>query len=156
MRRNRTETRDPGAAATATLPEVGPGFMDAVDPDPLVEEMVQRLRTGLSGMVALDEWGRPVAWRNVVRLALGPTLSRLRDAEADLAMLRELAQRSEEETAGEPQEPADAHRRENPTAQHLHRVIDLTHGVANPRVDTRSALGERSLSGSPAAHDRES
>jgi hypothetical protein len=57
---------------------------DESDPDPLIEEMVERLRTGLSSLTAIDEWGRPIAWRNVVRLALGPLSNRLRDTEQAL------------------------------------------------------------------------
>jgi hypothetical protein len=58
-----------------------PALRAEVDPDPLVEEMTARLREGLSSLVAVDEWGRELAWRNVVRMALGPLGGRLRDAE---------------------------------------------------------------------------
>lgn len=87
MRRARHELKDPGRSATQELPKVEPALRDEPDLDPLVEEMVERLRANLSGLVALDEWGRPVAWRNVVRLAVGPTLARLRDAETSLALV---------------------------------------------------------------------
>lgn len=54
---------------------------DEVDSDPFIEEMVARLRDGLSSLHAVDEWGRPLAWRNVVRLAVGPMVSALRDSQ---------------------------------------------------------------------------
>jgi hypothetical protein len=54
--------------------------------------MVERLRSSLSGLVALDEYGRPVARRVVVRVAPGPTLSQLRDAETSLACCRHVQQ----------------------------------------------------------------
>ena len=87
MRKGR-ESKDPDRSVTSWLPEVDPSYREDVDPDPLVEAMVERLRSSLSGLVALDEYGRPVAWRAVVRVALGPTLSRLRDAETSLALLQ--------------------------------------------------------------------
>jgi hypothetical protein len=67
-------------------PDVDPLLRNEIDPDPLIEEMVNRLREGLSNMHAVDEWGRPLAWRNVVRLALGPLASRLRDTEQALEL----------------------------------------------------------------------
>lgn len=59
-----------------------------VDPDPFIEEMVASLRDKLSTLEAYDEWGRPLAWRNVVRLAVGPVAGQLRDTQtaADLAV----------------------------------------------------------------------
>lgn len=69
-----------------TTPEPDPALRNEVDPDPLIEEMVGRLRDGLSSLVAVDEWGRPLAWRNVVRLALGSTASRLRDTQQALEL----------------------------------------------------------------------
>ncbi len=91
MRKGR-EPKDPAWPATSWLPEVDASYRDDVDPDPLVEAMVERLRSSLSGLVALDEYGRPVAWRVVVRVALGPTLSQLRDAETSLALLQHVQQ----------------------------------------------------------------
>lgn len=87
MRRSR-EVKEPDRSATSWLPEVDEVYRDAVDPDPLVEAMVERLRCSLSGLVALDEYGRPVPWRNVVRVALGPTLGQLRDVETSLALMQ--------------------------------------------------------------------
>lgn len=86
MRRAQHQLRDPAAPATTHLPEVDPALRDEPDPDPLVEAMVQRLRENLSALVALDEWGRPVPWRSVVRVALGPTLADLRDAQTAAAL----------------------------------------------------------------------
>jgi hypothetical protein len=90
--RKARETKDTDRTVTSWLPEVDPCFRNAVDPDPLVEAMVERLRSSLAGLVALDEYGRPVAWRVVVRVALGPTLSQLRDAETSLALLQHVQQ----------------------------------------------------------------
>lgn len=87
MWRARQAAKDPARPVTSFLPDVDPDFRDEPDPDPVVEAMVERLRMHLSGMVALDEYNRPVAWRNVVRLALGPSLARLQadaDSYADL------------------------------------------------------------------------
>ena len=67
--------------AAPSRPQGDPAMRAEVDPDPLVEEMTARLREGLSSLVAVDEWGRELAWRNVVRMALGPLGSRLRDAQ---------------------------------------------------------------------------
>jgi hypothetical protein len=51
------------------------------DPDPLIEAAAQRLREQLSALTATDEWGRPVPWRHVARIALGPLVTpRVRDA----------------------------------------------------------------------------
>ena len=65
-----------------TLPDFDPRLRETVDDDPLVEEMVERLRRGLGGLLAVDPWGRPTAWRDVVRTALGPALAELRTARA--------------------------------------------------------------------------
>ena len=54
---------------------------DEHDPDPLVEEATQRLRDRLNALEAVDEWGRPVPWRHVARIALGSLATpRVRDA----------------------------------------------------------------------------
>lgn len=82
------QEKDPATPVISVLPEVDPALRDTADPDPIVEEMVQRLRTTLQGMVALDEFGRAVPWRQVVRLALGPSLDRLRtEAEGQVIVL---------------------------------------------------------------------
>lgn len=90
MRRSHVQTKDPAAPVTAALPEVAPWLRDSADEDLVVEEMVQRLRGALSGMVALDEYGRPVPWRSVVRVALGPRLAWIHDAETSLASLQQV------------------------------------------------------------------
>lgn len=82
---------------------------DEADPDPLVEQMVDRLRAGLGSLAATDEFGRQLAWRNVVRLAVGPSLPCLRDAET--AALLWDAVTEHEPPAAEPvsvSTPADA------------------------------------------------
>lgn len=54
---------------------------DERDPDPLVEEATQRLRDRLQSLEAVDEWGRPLPWRHVARIALGSLVTpRVRDA----------------------------------------------------------------------------
>lgn len=95
-------------ATTKQQPEVlvahqdsDPAMRDEVDPDPLIEEMVERLRSGLGSLVAFDEWGRPVAWRQVVRIAAGPTLAALRDAQTAVALGR-ATQQAEPTAAPEP------------------------------------------------------
>lgn len=105
MRRARQVSRDPATPATSWLPEVDASLRDDVDPDPLVEQMVERLRTHLSGLVALDEYDRPVAWRHVVRLALGPTLGQLRDAEASIALLEHVSQPPADDVPAQPAAP---------------------------------------------------
>jgi hypothetical protein len=51
------------------------------DVDPFVEEAADRLRRELADLQAFDTWGRPVPWRQVARIALGPLVSpRVRDA----------------------------------------------------------------------------
>ncbi len=80
--RRKTEVIEPPVRPAA--PEADPRLRNEMDPDPLIEEMVARLREGLGTLIAIDEWGRPLAWRNVVRLALGPLASRLRDTEQAL------------------------------------------------------------------------
>lgn len=67
-------------ATTAPQAEVDPQLRDEVDLDPVVEEMAERLRSQLGSLSATDEFGRSLAWRKVVRIALGPELTRLRDA----------------------------------------------------------------------------
>jgi hypothetical protein len=78
----KTEVVEP--TVRVEMPEGDPLLRNEVDPDPLIEEMVGRLREGLGTLVAIDEWGRPLAWRNVVRLALGPLAGKLRDTEQAL------------------------------------------------------------------------
>ena len=51
------------------------------DVDPVVEEATERLRAALTSLDARDEWGRPIAWRQVARIAIGPLLAQLRDAQ---------------------------------------------------------------------------
>lgn len=74
------------SAAPQARPETASPQRDEIDPDPLIEQMVQRLRAELGSLSATDEWGRPLAWRAVVRLALGPTLGQLRDAQTAAAL----------------------------------------------------------------------
>jgi hypothetical protein len=108
----------------AEVPATDPFLRDEVDPDPLIEEMVARLRDGLSNLHAVDEWGRPLAWRNVVRLALGPMAGRLRDTEQALELAvsmipvnEEAAERRVEERRVEERrsEPAEAAASVEPT-----------------------------------------
>jgi hypothetical protein len=73
-------------AVRVEMPAEDPLLRNEIDPDPLIEEMVARLRSGLTTLHAVDEWGRPLAWRNVVRLALGPLAGRLRDTEQALEL----------------------------------------------------------------------
>ena len=63
------------------LRDVVPELRDEPDLDPVVEAAAQRLREKLGSLDAVDEWGRPLAWRQVARIALGDLASpRVRDA----------------------------------------------------------------------------
>lgn len=50
--------------------EVNDSLRDEPDPDPTVEAMTARLRRVFPNSLGVDEWGRPVAYRHVVRTAL--------------------------------------------------------------------------------------
>ena len=71
------------------MPDSDPLLRNEVDPDPLIEEMVGRLREGLGTLVAIDEWGRPLAWRNVVRRIV--KASHTVDADARMPAARAIA-----------------------------------------------------------------
>ena len=79
-------TTRPFRPVTLDLPDFDPRLRAVADDDPLVEEMVERLRRGVGGMVAVDQWGRPLAWRDVVRTAMGTALAELRDARTARAL----------------------------------------------------------------------
>ena len=66
---------------------------DERDPDDLVEEATARLRDTLITLDARDEWGRAIAWRQVVRIALAPMLAELRDARTISRLTAMLEQR---------------------------------------------------------------
>ena len=70
------EVRQPGLSPVG-LAEL----RDQVDPDPLVEQATDRLRAALTSLDARDEWGRQLAWRQIARIAVGPLLTELRDAQ---------------------------------------------------------------------------
>lgn len=89
-------------------PEVDPALRDEVDPDPLIEEMVQRLRDNLSSLAAVDEWGRAMSWRNVVRLAVGPSAQRFRDAQTAAELAVALADVPAPAVVSAPSAPASA------------------------------------------------
>ncbi|MFP5219084.1 MAG: hypothetical protein ACLGIG_05015 [Actinomycetes bacterium] len=102
-------------AVTLELPDFDPRLRERRDDDPVVEEMVERLRRGLGGLVAVDPWGRPIAWRDVVRTALGTALFELRDARAAAALAQAVEARS---TVGSPNlEPFERELRDGPSAQ---------------------------------------
>lgn len=151
MRRARQESKGAVRPATASLPPVDPELREARDPDPLVEDMVERLRGGLSGLVALDEWGRPVAWRNVVRLALGPTLERLRDAQTGVALAEAVIDVRDERAQASPFPSAleDGYAQPEPSS------ASSPHGDPQ-RVGGDSSRPGGTLAPSSFAHDRES
>ncbi len=67
---------------------------DEPDPDPVVEAAAQRLRDQLSSMEPVDSWGRPVAWRQVARIALGDLATpRVRDVLTSDVLAGEVAKR---------------------------------------------------------------
>jgi len=91
LRRTTTAT-DVAATAPAASAPAATGDIDVAlaqlehlrdepDPDPLVEEAAERLRGALVSLDARDEWGRRLAWRQVARIALGPVVTELRDAQ---------------------------------------------------------------------------
>ena len=57
-------------APSATPPVTDPVLRDQGDSDPLVEALTERLRRQFPASLSYDEWGRPVAYRHVVRAAL--------------------------------------------------------------------------------------
>lgn len=65
---------------------------DQVDPDPLVEQATDRLRTALTSLDARDEWGRQLAWRQIARIAIGPLLTELRDSQTAARLTEATAQ----------------------------------------------------------------
>jgi hypothetical protein len=81
------------------VPMSDPALRDEWDADPLVEQAVGRLREGLGGLAAVDEWGRPLAWRSVVRIAIGPLLGAMRDAQTSLVLADALADGDDEQPA---------------------------------------------------------
>lgn len=81
-------------APSPPVAEPDPRLRDEPDADPLVEEMTARLRAGLGSLEATDQYGRPMAWRNVVRLAVGPALTRLRDADTAAVLWDAVAEQS--------------------------------------------------------------
>lgn len=93
-----TDTRTGGDAELDAL--AWAALRDEVDSDPLVEDAVQRLRAALTSMEARDEWGRPLAWRHVARIVLGPLLTQLRDSQTTTVLL--------DATRPAPEEPAPA------------------------------------------------
>jgi hypothetical protein len=93
----KTTEAEPETAPFPADPELA--LRDEPDPDPLIEEMTERLRAGLGSLIAVDEWGRTLAWRNVVRLAVGPLSGRLRDAETAAVIATSLAPEEPEPAA---------------------------------------------------------
>lgn len=70
---NVLRTRRSDAAPSIVVPDEDPAMAhlrDESDPDPLVEALTARLRKQFPGSLSRDEWGRPVAYRHVVRAAL--------------------------------------------------------------------------------------
>ncbi len=92
-----------------TLPDFDPRLRAQGDEDPIVEEMVERLRRGLGGMVAVDGWGRPLSWRDVVRTALGTSLMELRDARTARALAAAVEERLSVRPSGVEPLPAPKH-----------------------------------------------
>ena len=80
MFRRHDHTQEPALIGSGHT-EPDPELRDQVDPDPLVEEATARLREQLLALDAVDTWGRPLAWRQVARIALGSLATpRVRDA----------------------------------------------------------------------------
>ena len=92
MFRNRNDEEAQVVDLTTSAIESDPALRDEVDPDPVVEEAVQRLRNEVSRMVAFDSWGRPLAWRHIVRIAVGPMIGDLRDSQTAARIGQALAE----------------------------------------------------------------
>lgn len=91
MFRSHSLTSEPPTEPSALTADTGPTLRDQVDPDPVVEEAVQRLRSQVSNLEARDEWGRPLAWRQVARIVLGPLIADLRDSQTSAQIALALA-----------------------------------------------------------------
>jgi hypothetical protein len=92
LRRTMTDARsaaNPGPAPQSVpRPPAGAAELRGqVDPDPLVEQATDRLRDALTTLDAHDEWGRQLAWRQVARIAIGPLLTELRDAQTAVRLM---------------------------------------------------------------------
>jgi hypothetical protein len=108
---NRGEQQPAPAGNTPNAPELDVDqrrLRDETDPDPLVEQAAERLRQALHTLEARDEWGRPLAWRQVARIALGPILTQLRDAETAMRLKDAVAPATATEGGTERAEPAAA------------------------------------------------
>lgn len=96
---NVLRARRPDDASTLAVPEEDPAtahLRDEADPDPLVEALTARLRKQFPTSLSSDEWGRPVAYRHVVRAALSALPPHI---------TRELAERLGEHDEPAPVEP---------------------------------------------------
>jgi hypothetical protein len=132
--------RKPVDVEAVLRPEVSdadPLLRNEIDPDPLIEEMVARLRDGLSAMDAVDEWGRPMAWRNVVRLALGPLASKLRDTEQALELAVSMIPPAEEEERRVEDRRSEDRRADSPEV--VEEPVAVAEPVAAPQEDLPTA-----------------
>jgi hypothetical protein len=91
MFRSHSDTPEVSTEQAAGTAAADPALRDQVDPDPVVEEAVQRLRSHVSSLEARDEWGRLLAWRQVARIALGPLIADLRDSQTAARLADALA-----------------------------------------------------------------
>jgi hypothetical protein len=93
LRRSAPVERARVAEPTPRRPDEGLALIDIAalrdepDPDPLVEQAVDRMRSALASLEAYDEWGRALAWRQVARIALGPLVTELRDSQTTARLL---------------------------------------------------------------------
>ncbi|HEU5034247.1 MAG TPA: hypothetical protein VFT62_05750 [Mycobacteriales bacterium] len=101
---NRGEQQPAAASTKPGSPELGVDdrrLRDETDPDPLVEQAAERLRQALHTLEARDEWGRALAWRQVARIALGPILTQLRDAETAMRLKDAVAPAADADASGD-------------------------------------------------------
>ena len=92
MFRSRNDSAEPEADVVRPTVTTDPALRDERDPDPTVDEAVERLRRDVSELVAYDEWGRPLAWRHVARIVLGPLVSDLRDSQTAARLGQHIAE----------------------------------------------------------------
>lgn len=76
-------------AALAGLSQPDPTQQE--DPDPVVQQALERMRMHLGELDATDRYGRPVSWAQIARIVIGPLADRVRDADTAGALMDALA-----------------------------------------------------------------
>lgn len=143
---NVLRARRPDAASTVVVPEEDPAtahLRDESDPDPLVEALTARLRKQFPASLSCDEWGRPVAYRHVVRAALSALPPHV---------TRELAERLGEHGVPTPVEPQTPDAQDLAAPQPSSPDLESLLPVAYIDLDQPMARVDSSPLPRPAAH----